>query len=204
MSNPDPFLDAFGEFADTVEASVLALREELRAVRAENVALTANVARLELAVTETRAAPPDESVVQRMVDTAFRALELPQGPPGERGAAGEPGPAGPPGEPGRDGADGKDGADGAPGEPGERGEDGIATREELDAIVEARFVDVQSRSLIDLHAGTWTRGETYTRGAIVAWDGGSWIAKRETLTAPGTDDSWQILAKRGREGRDRR
>jgi hypothetical protein len=203
MMNDSQF-DGMREYMRVVRETINALREEVRAANERAAALVADVAQLRAAVTETRASPPDESVVQRMVDTAVRALELPQGPQGERGAAGEPGAQG---EPGRDGVDGKDGADGAPGEPGapgERGEDGIATREELDAIVEARFAEVQSRNVADWHQGTWTRATAYTRGAIVAWDGTTWVAVRDTTAQPGTDDAWRLLAKRGRDGRDRR
>lgn len=112
---------------------------------------------------------------------------------------------------GERGADGKDGKDGAPstvpgpkGDPGERGADGIATREELESLIEARFADLQVRSLADTYQGTFDQAKTYGRGQIVSWDGQPWLAMTETRATPGASSDWKLFAKKGRDGRDRK
>jgi hypothetical protein len=126
------------------------------------------------------------------------------GPQGERGDDGLIGPAGPMGERGADGLAGRDGAPGERGERGERGADGIATLEELDARIEARFAELQVRTLADYHQRTFERGTHYKRGAIVAWGGATHLAMADTDVVPGTSPDWQMLAKPGRDGRDRK
>lgn len=138
------------------------------------------------------------------------------GQPGERGTPGEQGPIGPQGEPGAAGPPGERGEPGAPGEmgpagergaPGERGErgsDGIATREELEALIEARFADLQVRTLADVYRNVFQPGEQYRRGEIATYDGCLWMAVEDSADQPGTTPSWRMITKRGRDGRDRR
>jgi hypothetical protein len=154
------------------------LSEFLRAVRETMAGVNARLAKAEAEVVELRAA-----------QALSRGVEPREGPPGP---AGEPGPAGPAGEPG------------PAGPPGERGADGIMTRDEAVALLEERFAAVVVQTLADWHRDTFVPGEAYERGNVVAWDGGTWVAMRQTKAKPGTDDSWKIVAKRGRDGRDRR
>ena len=92
--------------------------------------------------------------------------------------------------------DGKDGQD---------GKDGIATREELDALIEKRFSELTVRTIADSYREVYKAGDLYKRGEFVTWDGSLWLAKAlETRSAPGTDDTWRLVVKRGREGRDAR
>jgi hypothetical protein len=115
---------------------------------------------------------------------------------------------GPPGPPGPQGERGADGAPGDPGPAGERGADGIATREEIETLVRSstdeRWREYHARSWVDLDRGVWRNGETYQRADMATWDGNTWGAVRETTSQPGTDDSWRLIAKKGRDGRDRR
>ena len=147
----------------------------------------------ETQITQLREELRSELQQMREEITQLRAAAPPQGPPGPPGPAGERG------------------ADGAPGEPGptgERGADGIATREEIETIAraatEGQWREYQARSWVDLDRGVWRNGETYHRADIATWDGNTWGAVRETTSQPGTDDSWRLIAKKGRDGRDRR
>ena len=118
---------------------------------------------------------------------------------GEKGECGEPGPPGPQGET----VVGPPGERGAPGPPGERGEDGIATREEIEALVDERFRDVQTRTLADTYRGVWKDGEAYQRGDTTTWGGNLFLALADTSGKPADTRDWQLITKRGRDGRDR-
>jgi vacuolar-type H+-ATPase subunit F/Vma7 len=86
---------------------------------------------------------------------------------------------------------------------GENGKDGIATREELDEIIEARFAEIAMRNLADLHRGVWKAGESYKRGELAVLDGSTWLAKKDNPAAPGSGPDWTLFAKQGRPGRDK-
>ncbi len=51
--------------------------------------------------------------------------------------------------------------------------------------------------------GTYDPSVEYNKGDIAVFDGSSWVAKQRTQDVPGTSKSWQLLAQRGRNGRDR-
>jgi len=51
--------------------------------------------------------------------------------------------------------------------------------------------------------GTYDPNVEYNKGDVVVFDGSSWVAKQGTKDVPGTSKSWQLLAQRGRNGRDR-
>lgn len=112
------------------------------------------------------------------------------------GQDGSPGPTGPSGE-------SIVGPAGPPGIQGERGADGIATREELGALIEARAADFRFNSIVDTHKGVWRSGEIYQRGDVTVLNGSTWVATLETRAAPGAGPDWKIVAKAGRDGRDR-
>ena len=197
-----------------------AMREFIRAqVALEVQKATVQMRSVEPRVVEGPQGPkgdtPSVEEVRGVVETVLRSLELPAGPPGPQG---EPGPPGPPGERGADGAPGERGepgpagergADGLPGPAGRDGGDGIATREELESLarslVDERFADIQTRTLVDLLRGTYERGQTYERGDVVVWDGCTWISLERGSQEPGIGKThWQLLAKKGRDGRDRK
>lgn len=48
----------------------------------------------------------------------------------------------------------------------------------------------------------WREGEAYYEMNLCTHDGSTWLCKRATTSKPGTDDSWRLIAKRGRDGRD--
>jgi Collagen triple helix repeat (20 copies) len=53
------------------------------------------------------------------------------------------------------------------------------------------------------HKGVWHDGE-YEEGHLVTFGGSIWNATRDTDSKPGTDDSWLLCVKKGRDGRDAR
>ena len=52
------------------------------------------------------------------------------------------------------------------------------------------------------HKGVWD-DRPYEKGDAVTHQGSTWIARSDTSAKPGTDPAWQLVVKRGREGRDR-
>jgi hypothetical protein len=196
----DPVLAAVQRFMDAVKSRIEKMEGETRALLTE--------ARSALSDLQTRAAqsgPPGEP--------GPAGRDGVDGKDGRDGKDGEPGPVGPQGERGADGLHGRDGAPGLQGERGERGADGIMSRAELDALLEARFAEIQTRNaaqlaearvlnLADSWRGVWKPTDTYQRGNVAQWDGCPWLALVENPTAkPGTaPQEWAMFAKKGRDG----
>lgn len=105
------------------------------------------------------------------------------------------------GPPGKDGAPGKDGIDGKDGRDGKDGTNGIATRNEIEEIIERRVSEINVRTFADIYKGVYKPGELYTRGSLVTWDGSVWVSKVDTEAKPGLYADWQLVVKRGADGR---
>ena len=101
--------------------------------------------------------------------------------------------------PGKDGTNGKDGVDG---KPGANGKDGIATLDDLNAAIEKRFADLVVRTFADTYKGVYKPDELYTRGVLTTWGGSLFLAKSDTKDKPGESASWQLVVKRGADGKD--
>jgi hypothetical protein len=113
---------------------------------------------------------------------------------------------------GKDGTHGLDGRDALPGEPGR---DGISC-DEIVAYEEGKHFGIRfmkggkvlsetkwlKPTLADLDEGTW-QPKSYERGAHVTWAGCTWFAKADTAEEPGRGEAWRLMAKKGRDGRDR-
>lgn len=140
---------------------------------------------------ETRSAPPLAST------------------PGKDGSNGKDGKDGLDGKDGRDGVNGKDGAAGAPGrdgapgargEPGakgDRGADGIATRAEIEEIVERKAADITVRTFADTYKGVFKPDERYTRGVLTTWGGSLWLSLVDTSRKPGDNNTdWRLVVKK--------
>lgn len=115
------------------------------------------------------------------------------------------GPPGPKGEKGDPGENGKDslipGPKGEAGEKGERGADGIATRAELDEMLEQRFAEIQVRSFADVYQGVYEPDKLYQRGLFTTWGGSLWLSLNETKARPGESQDWRLVVKKGADGR---
>lgn len=148
------------------------------------------------------------------------------GPRGEKGEKGERG------EKGLDGAHGRDGRDGQVGPIGERGPSGPAGPEGIKGQkgdpgepglgfedFEAewtgereltlrwargdRVYDVKKRFPVLIYREVYKQDDSYERGDCVTFGGSVWTAMRDvTGEKPGDSDAWQLMTKRGRDGRD--
>lgn len=83
------------------------------------------------------------------------------------------------------------------GEPGERGDDGLNAPDEIRAIAREEVLTNQR----DFYRGVFTDGTQYRTADGVTWDGSMWFAQRDTKSKPGTDDSWKLAVKKGRDGK---
>lgn len=114
---------------------------------------------------------------------------------------------------GKDGSDGLNGADGAPGEPGKDGQDGFslddfdceAVDERTIKLMFTRGDTLHSYELafpIPIYRNVFKEGETYVRGDIVTWGGQAWHCEKDTTDKPCIGDSWAVMVKKGRDGKD--
>lgn len=126
------------------------------------------------------------------------------GPQGDAGVRGEQGIQGERGPQGDMGVRGEMGPRGEMGEPGPAGADGISSEDEIRRLA-VEFVRAASvEHMRSWHRGVFKAGQSYEPGHGVTWDGSAWLATRATGSKPGTDDSWVLIVKRGRDGRDAR
>lgn len=76
----------------------------------------------------------------------------------------------------------------------------------LDALERenAELKAVGAKTLADFYKGTWQPSafDPYERGAAVTFDGSLWLARTTTRTKPGASEDWQMIVKRGRDGKD--
>jgi hypothetical protein len=71
----------------------------------------------------------------------------------------------------------------------------------------ARRLDVLEQRSADggfNYRGVWRQGEAHARGAFCTHDGSLWRANEDTASRPGTDRTWTLAVKRGRDGDERR
>lgn len=137
--------------------------------------------------------------VERALDTGTPGPAGPVGPVGPAGAAGVPGPAGPVGPMGPAGVDGLGFEDLS------IAFDGIRT-------FTFRFVRGAASRVIAVKADGLPRycgvfdenRPMYEAGDVVTFASSGWIAKTDTRAKPGTDQTWQLFVKRGRDGKDAR
>ena len=119
---------------------------------------------------------------------------------------------------GRDGLagrDGKDGEKGLDGKDGEAGRDGVGF-DDLDI-----GFDLDSRTFtfkfqrgeyiktipvkaagIPVQRGVFKRDKGYEHGDIVTWDGSQWFATKDTQLQPKVGNDWQLIVKRGNDGKE--
>lgn len=54
------------------------------------------------------------------------------------------------------------------------------------------------------YCGVWSAKDAYGEHDFVTHDGSMWCCLTPTSSKPGTDESWQLCVKKGRDGRDAR
>jgi hypothetical protein len=64
-----------------------------------------------------------------------------------------------------------------------------------------RIAELATRPASLEYCGVWRSG-AYQKNQCVTFDGSLWIALCNTPHKPGTDKSWQLCVKRGRDGKD--
>jgi len=82
-------------------------------------------------------------------------------------------------------------------------------REEMQPLIER--IDKQERELAAMrdrvaqvrYCGTWSHGVEYRGSNFVTFDGSLWAALCDTRSKPLESGDWQLVCKRGRDGRDR-
>ncbi len=69
------------------------------------------------------------------------------------------------------------------------------------ATLERRLRDVEEKS-VGPYLGIWADTTLYGKGQLVTCGGSMWIAKSASIARrPGTDSSWQLIVKKGSDGR---
>jgi len=87
------------------------------------------------------------------------------------------------------------------------GEKGLAPlRDRIKALEKTveEMKSAQTKTLADAFRGSWQPNTGYARGSLVVKDGGLWLSMADTTAKPGTDDSWRLVTKAGKDGRDLR
>lgn len=72
------------------------------------------------------------------------------------------------------------------------------TFERSDGTAEVQKVKVA----VPKHCGVWREAIAYEPGDCVQWSGNAWIAREVTSEKPGEGKGWELLARRGRDGKD--
>ena len=85
----------------------------------------------------------------------------------------------------------------------QRVEKTILTRRDKDGNLVADVL-VSDGTSINKYRGIWNADNQYNEGDVATHDGSAFIAKKSTRDKPGTNDSWQLMVKRGRDAKDAR
>jgi hypothetical protein len=84
-------------------------------------------------------------------------------------------------------------------------EDGLAPLRDRVAKLEKELAEMKANppTLCSSYQGTWQPGGS-KRGDVVTQDGSLWLAMSDTDAKPGGGDTWKLIVKRGRDGKDLR
>jgi len=98
--------------------------------------------------------------------------------------------------------DGKDGVNGKDGMSADDFQFGFDLETRVFSAAHKGVTLFKQRIPYPKYIDVWTEkfGE-YEEGFIATFGGHGWIAKRDTGSKPGTDDSWQLFVKKGRDGK---
>ncbi len=199
----------FDEFADATEAKLMGFSEQIRAFRADFERMKDEQRNTPALMTPPPAIDIDALVTRVAELIVPRVLTLI--PPPEKGDKGEPG------ENGKDAIVNTEEivariaeiaiprisaaipvpAKGDKGDPGERGEDGLSAVEEIRTAAREQT----ALQFAEFYRGVYQPDTEYRMGSATTWGGGLWIARRDTSTKPGTDETWQLAVKPGRDAK---
>ena len=77
---------------------------------------------------------------------------------------------------------------------------GHAVREALEPL-QKKIGELEQRIGQMKYHGPWQAKRTYVTGSFVTSDGSVWHANEDTFSRPGTDATWTLACKRGRDGK---
>ncbi len=66
--------------------------------------------------------------------------------------------------------------------------------------LEARIRALEERPVMR-YCGVWSADDHYAEGEFCTHAGSLWACREKTRSRPGTDDTWQLAAKKGRDAR---
>lgn len=68
-------------------------------------------------------------------------------------------------------------------------------------LADGQAIECSFQVPVPLHRGKWDAEHTYSFNDMVAWRGGSWIARRDTKgEEPGAGDAWYLATQKGKKG----
>ena len=70
--------------------------------------------------------------------------------------------------------------------------------------LQRRIEELESKIANFEFCGTWRSGVTFRKGNLVVHQGSLFICRCDSVAPPGTDETWQLCTKRGRDGKDAR
>ena len=76
----------------------------------------------------------------------------------------------------------------------------IRTRRDENGQLIADVFESEGTS-INKYRGVWNAENQYNEGDVATHDGSAFIAKKITRDKPGTNDSWQLMVKRGKDAK---
>ena len=79
---------------------------------------------------------------------------------------------------------------------------GAATAHALDQIDELtrRIAEIENKPVLR-YLGVWEQQRQYNEQNVVTCEGGMWVCRTATRSRPGSDSTWQLAVKRGRNGK---
>src|SRR5262245_61675359 len=75
-------------------------------------------------------------------------------------------------------------------------------RDQRIAALEQRIAALEQRLENFGDRGVWKEGEIYFQNNYTSHNGSYWVCKAATMARPGTDGSWRLVVKHGRDGKD--
>lgn len=78
----------------------------------------------------------------------------------------------------------------------------IAERDTRIEVLEQRIAALEDKMAQWRYCGVWSEGQQCEVGNFVTHEGSLFTCLWSTQSKPGTDSSWQLCCKRGKDGRD--
>lgn len=66
--------------------------------------------------------------------------------------------------------------------------------------LDSRIAEMEAKKSIE-YRGIWSSSEYYCKGDFVTWGGSMWHANTNTRSKPGTDATWRMAVKSGKDAK---